>query len=107
MDVKRPQRLRVLALYRASAAVNPSADIDAFILSAARAARVPARRRRDAFIALAAAVVVAVAFFARLSTTGAPGAADNDFGIAEGQDRAYLLTFDFQTPTGFAAEELP
>ena len=108
MDVNPPQRPRVLALYRASAAVTPSADTDALIFAAARAAHAPPRKRREAFIALAAAASVAAVFIIRIATTPAPDTASSltrDFGIDEGRTGAYLMTMDLQTPTGPGSQE--
>jgi hypothetical protein len=105
MDVKRP---RALALYRASEQELPSAQMDALVLTAARAQHVPVRNRRNVLIAIAAAGSVAMAFYLRLVPLQHPELArvdHNDFGIAEARSEAYLMNFDFQTPNGPGSHE--
>ena len=105
MGLKRP---RALSLYRASAQELPSARMDALVLTAARAQRVPADNRRNVLIAPAAMASIAAAFYLRLAPLRQPELAradHNDFGIAEARSDAYLMTFDFQTPTGPGSHE--
>lgn len=90
MGMNRP---RVLAIYRDGRPQEPSAATDALILSAARArlgSRAPVR------LALAAAVVFAAIFAARWMMPGSiavPEATHTDFGLEEGQARAWLTTW--------------
>jgi hypothetical protein len=105
MDLKRP---RALSLYRASGQELPSAQMDALVLTAARAQPVPSLHRRNVSIAVAAAASVAAAFYLRLAPIRQPELArqyQNDFGIAEARSDAYLMSFDFQTPTGPGSHE--
>jgi hypothetical protein len=98
-------RSRMMAIYRAGAPA-PSAATDGRILSAARARRAsPAPLR----LALAAAAAVAAIFIARWmipGETSSPGITHTDFGLEEGQARAWLTTYQpTLTATGPGSRE--
>jgi hypothetical protein len=102
MDMKRP---RVMAIYRAGSP-QPSAAIDQRILAAARERQVspvPAR------LALAAAVALVAIFAVRWWMPGhssAPEIAVANFGLEEGQARAWLTTYQPPlTDTGPGSQE--
>ena len=103
MGMKRP---RVLAIYHDGRPQAPSAATDALILSTARArqaSRAPVR------LALAAAVVFAAVFAARWMMPGstvAPEITHTNFGLEEGQARAWLTTWQpTLTDTGPGSRE--
>lgn len=102
MELKRP---RALALYRASAEELPSAQMDAFVLAAARASPAPARRRREWFFAGAAVAAVAAMFVVRIATTPPQNFASTGFGRDEGRARAVLMNLDLEKPTGPGSQE--
>lgn len=96
----RMKRPRALTLYRAESPPKPAASVDLRILAAARASSSRSPERRQLVFVSAMAATVLVAFTARWLITDplAPhspyfGMAQ-DFGMAEGQSRAYLLEFD-------------
>ena len=99
------KKRNALELYRASPQVTPSAQVDAFVLAAARASPEPVRRGRELFVAGAVAVAVAAAFFVRISTTPTQDFASADFGLEEGRTRAWLMNLDLQQPTGPGSQE--
>lgn len=94
-----------LELYRASANVAPSAQVDSFILAAARTSPAPPRWRRDMVLAGAALAAVAAVFFVRVATTPTQDFASTGFGREEGLARAVLMDLDLQQPTGPGSQE--
>ena len=100
------KRRGALALYRAAPPAEPSAATDALILSAARARHAS---RLPAHIAFAAAAALVAVFVARWMMPGEPPAADiavTNFGMAEGQARTWLVTFQpTLTATGPGSQE--
>ena len=102
MGVKRP---RALALYHAIPGVLPSAAIDARILAAART---PSHSRPVLPFTVAAAALLIAVFALRWMNPGEPAsrvATRTDFGIAEGQSRAFLSTFHPMMATGPGSQE--
>jgi len=102
MELKGP---RALALYRASADELPSAQMDAFVLNAARASPARMRPRRELLIAGTAVAAVAALFFVRVATTPTQNFASNGNGREEGLARAWLMDLDLQKPTGPGSQE--
>lgn len=94
-----------LELYRDSPEVTPSAQIDAFVLAAARASPAPMRRRREWFLTGAVATAVAAMFVVRVATTPPQDYAGNGNGRDEGLTRAWLMDLDLQKPTGPGSQE--
>jgi len=99
------KRRNPLELYRAAPAVNPSAQIDARVLAAARNSRASARRRIEWLVAGAMAAAVAAAFYLRIDTTTPPHYEASNFGREEGLSRAWLMESDLQQPTGPGSQE--
>ena len=90
MVMKRPS---VMALYRASLPTEPSAATDAHILALARTQRASNLSTR---LALAAAAGLVTVFVTRWMMPGEPPAPEitvTNFGVAEGQASAWLVTF--------------
>lgn len=97
--------LSPLDLYRASTQVTPSAEMDALVLAAARAAPLPTRWRREMFIAAAAASIVIAAFTLRIASTPTAHFTSSGNGLDEGLARAWLMDLDLQQPTGPGSQE--
>ncbi len=100
------KRSGAILLYRAAPPAEPSAATDALILSAARARRVS---RLPAQLALAAALAMMALFVARWMTPGGPPAPEiavTNFGAAEGQAHAWLVSYQpVLTATGPGSQE--
>lgn len=92
--------------YRVGPEVAPSAEIDAFVLAAARASPAPVRRHRMEFLAGATmAAVVATLFYVGVATTPTQDSASAGHGREEGLARAWLMNLDLQKPTGPGSQE--
>lgn len=89
----RPNGPRALISYRTASTPKPAASMDLRILAAARAAVSRSPERRQLLFVGALAATVMVAFTARWFISD-PLPLSQDFGIAEGQTRGYLLEFD-------------
>ena len=94
-----------LQVYRASPEVTPTAQIDAFVLAAARASPAPARLRRQMFLTGAVAAAVVAMFVVRIATTPTTNLAASGNGREEGLARAWLMELDLQKPTGPGSQE--
>ena len=96
-----------LELYRAGPEVTPSAQLDAFVLAASRAAPAPApaRQRREMLLAAAIVAAVVAVFVVRISTTPTQDFAASSNGRDEGLARAWLMNLDIQKPTGPGSQE--
>ena len=90
MGMKRPS---VIALYRAAPPAEPCAATDAHILTLARTQRASKMPTRLAFAAAVALVAVFVARWISPTEPPAPEITVTNFGIAEGQANAWLVTF--------------
>ena len=88
-----PSGHRTLSQYRSGRLPTPTASMDLRILAAARDARAKSPGRDQLVFVGAMAATVLVAFTARWFIPD-PRLATQDFGIAEGQSRDYLLKFD-------------
>ena len=119
MGMKRP---RVFALYRAGAPETPSAATDQLILSMARVTRdsmarvtrdSTSRVRHESRLPARLAAAAALALVAIFATRGmlpvkspAPEITVTDFGVAEGQAHAWLVSFQPSlTATGPGSQE--
>ena len=119
MGMKRP---RVFALYRAGAPETPSAAMDQLILSMARVTRdsmarvtrdSTSRVRHESRLPARLAAAAALALVAIFATRGmlpvkspAPEITVTDFGVAEGQAHAWLVSFQPSlTATGPGSQE--
>ena len=94
-----------LELYRAGPKVTPSAEIDARVLTAARASPAPARLRRQMFLTGAVAAAAVAMFVVRIATTPTQDFTGSGHGLEEGLARAWLTDLDLQTPTGPGSQE--
>ena len=92
-----------IALYRAGPRIDPTAQIDAAVLGAARATPVMARGPRVMIVATAAAV--AAVFYIRVATTPPQDFANAEFGREEGLTRVWLTNLDLHTPTGPGSQD--
>ncbi len=91
--------------YRQSAKVVPSAEVDAFVLAAARASPAPVRRYRELLLAGAAVAAVAVLFVVRFATTPTHDFVSSGHAREEGHSRAWLMNLDLQKPNGPGSQE--
>ena len=100
------KRSPLIALYHGTPAAGPSAATDANILAAARARRTS---RLPGMLALAAAFAMVSILVARWMLPGhlpAPDGSSANFGIAEGQARAWLIQYQPPlTATGPGSQE--
>jgi hypothetical protein len=94
-----------IAVYRAGPRIDPSAQIDAAVLGAARATPAMARGPRVMIVATAAAAAVAAVFYIRVATTPPQDFASTEFGREEGLTRVWLTNLDLHTPTGPGSQE--
>ena len=101
MGMKRP---RVLAMYKA-ASMTPSAETDQRILAMARQRR-DSITRAPRYFATATAVVLVAVFVARWMMPGSTDITYTNFGLEEGQARAWLTTYQpTLTATGPGSRE--
>jgi hypothetical protein len=94
-----------IALYRAGPRIDPSAQIDAAVLGAARASPAALRPRRVLLVAAATAAAVVSLFVVRIATTPSQDYAGAEFGREEGLSRVWLTNLDLRTPTGPGSQE--